>query len=72
MIAIKYYPSTKKYVVCDGVMEEYATLAADGTFTGAAGITVQIVSKRFNTLEEATEAKNAYTEYARKYCYGDS
>ena len=67
MIAIKSYPNHHQYVVCDGVMREYASFLPDGTFTGNAGISVHAVSRRFESLEEAEEAKKAYEEYAAKY-----
>ena len=67
MIAIKSFPNHNWYVVCDGVMEEYARFNSDGTFSGSAGITVYHVSRRFRTLTEAEEAKAAYEKYAAKY-----
>lgn len=67
MIAIKSFPGHHYYVVCDGVMEEYARFLPDGTFAGSAGISVHHVSRRFRTLEEAQEAKAAYEAYAAKY-----
>ena len=70
MIAIKSYPNLpnhRLFVVCDGVMEEYAHFNSDGTFSGAAGITCHAVSRRFSTLEEAQEAKSAFEAYAALY-----
>lgn len=66
MIAIKYFPNTEHYIVCDGVWED-VKVSEDGTFTGSAGITAHPVSRRFYNLEEAQEAKRAFEEYARKY-----
>lgn len=67
MIAIKSFPKHNYFVVCDGVMEEYARFQPDGTFCGSAGICVFCVSRRFKTLTEAQEAKKAYEAYAAKY-----
>lgn len=67
MIAIKRFPKHNEYVVCDGVMEEYAQFGEDGTFCGSAGIGCHHVSRRFRTLEEAKEAMAAYEAYAAQY-----
>ena len=70
MVAIKSFPNLphhKTFIVCDGVMEEYAHFMPDGTFSGAAGIGVHAVSRRFQTLEEAKKAMDAYLKYAKKY-----
>ena len=67
MVAIKKFPNHNYFVVCDGVMEEYARFNDDGTFCGSAGISVFCVSRRFRTLKEAEEAKAAYEEYAKTY-----
>lgn len=67
MVAIKCFPNHRYFVVCDGVMEEYARFNEDGTFCGSAGISVVHVSRRFSTLEEAREAMSAYKAYAAKY-----
>lgn len=67
MIAIKSSPKRPRFVVCDGVMEEYAKFQPDGTFQGSAGISVFAVSRAFPTLEEAKEAMEAYKAYAAKY-----
>jgi len=68
MVAIKSFPKHHYFVVCSGVMEEYARWNSDGTFSGSAGISCHAISRRFNTLEEAKEAKAAFEEYAKKYC----
>lgn len=67
MIAIKKFPKSGKYAVCVGVMEEYAKFNADGTFSNDAGIGMKVMSRKFDTLEEAKEAKEALESYKRKF-----
>ena len=67
MTAIKYLPKLGQYVVYGGVMKEYAKFNPDGTFSGSAGISVYALSRKFDTLEEAQEAKAAHEEWEKKY-----
>ena len=67
MVAIKYFTKSKKFQVYYGVMAEYAKFNSNGTYSGNAGISERSVSRMFDSLEEAEEAKKAFEEYSRKY-----